>query len=156
VYFISDRAKYTKLVQYARSADMKIAGISTPKHFDTVRGLGVDEVYDFKDPEAPNKIKQLAGGELKYAVHAIPEFSSDFVFGVTSDGSKAAIVLPYGEEPRDGIEAIYSIGYGFSAEVSSRLVRLVGSRSLPPTRSAPAPTCRTSPTARSMLNLEMS
>jgi hypothetical protein len=108
-------------VQYARSAGIKVYGMCTPKHFDTVRGLGVDEVYDFRDAEAPNKIRQLAGGELKYAVHAIPEFRSDLVFGVTSDSSKAAIVLPYGEEPHDGTEAVYSIGYNFSAEVGYRL-----------------------------------
>ncbi|KAI0028449.1 dehydrogenase [Vararia minispora EC-137] len=98
-------------VQMAKLGGLKVHATCSPKNFDLVRGYGADEVYDYRDPEAPQKIKAATGGKLKYAVDAISEHGSDkFVSGALSDeGGKIACVLPYTSLPRANIEPILSI-----------------------------------------------
>ncbi|KAI0028448.1 dehydrogenase [Vararia minispora EC-137] len=111
------------VIQFAKHGRFEVHATCSPKNFDLVRGFGADKVYDYKDPEAPQKIREATGGKLKYAVDTISEHGSDkFISGALSDeGGKIACILPYSGTPRANIEPILSLAYdlvvdGFPAQ----------------------------------------
>jgi NADPH:quinone reductase-like Zn-dependent oxidoreductase len=108
-------------VQFAKIGGLKVYAVCSPRNFGLVKGLGADEVFDYKDPEAAKNIKDATGGKLKYAVDAISAHGSGkFISDVFSDeGGKIATVLPY-ESPRANIEATYSSAAALFVDVRVR------------------------------------
>jgi NADPH:quinone reductase-like Zn-dependent oxidoreductase len=117
-------------IQLAKLGGLKVYATCSPRNFDLVRGLGADEVYDYKDSEAPKKLKDSTGGKLKYAADAISQLGSDtFISSALSDdGGKIAILLSHGEDdrPREGVELVYSLTFDFFVDVSISQTELTG------------------------------
>jgi NADPH:quinone reductase-like Zn-dependent oxidoreductase len=97
-------------VQLAKLGGLTVHATCSPRNFELVRGFGADEVYDYRDPEAPKKIKDATGGKLKLAVDAISELGSDkFISDAFADeGGKVACIQRYTSTPRENIEPINS------------------------------------------------
>jgi NADPH:quinone reductase-like Zn-dependent oxidoreductase len=107
------------VVQYAKLSGFKVYATASPKNFEFVKKFGADEVYDYKDPDSPKKIKEATGGQLEYAVDTISVHGSGkFISDAFSDfGGKIAVVLDY-EPPRTNITVVRSIVFDFLVEVS--------------------------------------
>jgi NADPH:quinone reductase-like Zn-dependent oxidoreductase len=107
------------VVQFAKLGGLKVYATCSPKNFDLVRSFGADEVFDYKDPEAPKKIKDATDGKLKLAVDTISELGSgEFISGAFADaGGKIASILPYAAAPRENVEATLSLAYDLIIDV---------------------------------------
>ena len=49
-------------IQIARLCGLRVVTTSSPKHFDKLKSLGAELVYNYNDPEAPTKIRQATNG----------------------------------------------------------------------------------------------
>jgi NADPH:quinone reductase-like Zn-dependent oxidoreductase len=45
---------------------LKVFTTSSPKNFDYLKSLGADFVVDYRDPEAPKKIREASGDKIAH------------------------------------------------------------------------------------------
>jgi len=58
-------------IKLAKMSGLQVATTASPKNHDLLRKLGADFVCDYKDPEAPRKIKEWSDGKLAHAFDTI-------------------------------------------------------------------------------------
>ncbi|KDQ11901.1 hypothetical protein BOTBODRAFT_176897 [Botryobasidium botryosum FD-172 SS1] len=65
-------------IQLAKLSGLRIATTASPKNHQLLKDLGAEAVFDYRDPEAPNKIREWAEqyGGLRYALDCISEQGS--------------------------------------------------------------------------------
>ncbi|KAG8959626.1 hypothetical protein FRC03_007689 [Tulasnella sp. 419] len=63
-------------IRLAKLSGYKVVTVSSPKNIEFLEQLGADVVFDYKDPEAPAKIKQWSGGSIRVAFDTISEHGS--------------------------------------------------------------------------------
>ncbi|KAI0089332.1 GroES-like protein [Irpex rosettiformis] len=83
-------------IQLLHRAGYKVVTVASPKNWDLLKSLGADAVFDYKDPEAVNKIKQLTNDSLHAALDTIA-ISESQVFTVKALGpgaGKVIVILP--------------------------------------------------------------
>ncbi|KIO30118.1 hypothetical protein M407DRAFT_242320 [Tulasnella calospora MUT 4182] len=89
--------------RFAKLAGLKVATTASPKNHPLMKQLGVDLVLDYKDPEAPAKIKEWSKGQLTHAFDTISERGSTKLaaeaFG--DKGGTVITLLPV-QKPEDG------------------------------------------------------
>ncbi|KAI1631761.1 GroES-like protein [Biscogniauxia mediterranea] len=55
-------------VQFAKASGLRVAAACSPRHFELVRGLGADAVFDYADPaRCAAGVRAFAGGRLRAA-----------------------------------------------------------------------------------------
>jgi NADPH:quinone reductase-like Zn-dependent oxidoreductase len=108
------------VIQFAKLAGLKVITTSSPKHFDRLKELGADEVFDYNDPDVSKKIREATGNKLKYVADCISEETTfDKVSeSLGSEGGIISCILPYKKELRSGVEARLSLAYNLLGEVS--------------------------------------
>ncbi|THH15194.1 hypothetical protein EW146_g5246 [Bondarzewia mesenterica] len=96
-------------IQLARLSGLRVLATASPKNFDLVKSYGVDEVYDYHDPEAGKKINRSTGGHLKEALDCIAERGTQALISdaLSDDGGIVAIINSC-ESPRAGVKVIFS------------------------------------------------
>jgi len=96
-------------IQFAKLGGFHIITTASPKNFDLVRGLGADEVFDYRDENVVEKIRAATGNALDIAIDTVCEGNTPGqVTGAIGDkGGKVAIILPY-ESPRPDVNVIFS------------------------------------------------
>ncbi|KAA1477014.1 GroES-like protein [Dentipellis sp. KUC8613] len=99
-------------IQFAKLSGLQVFATASPKHFDLVKSLGADEVFDYHDPEVAKKIKAATGGKLKHAVDAISENGTPAIVAaaLSDEGGVISVTLPY-PETRAGVTAIPICAY---------------------------------------------
>ena len=97
-------------IQFAKLGGLRVLTTASPKNFDLVKGLGADEVFDYRDENIIEKIRAATGSTLDIALDTISEGKTpEQVAGAIGDkGGKVAIVLPY-ESPRPDVKVVFSI-----------------------------------------------
>jgi len=63
-------------IKLAKLSGLQVATTASPKNHELMKKLGADVVYDYRDPEASNLIKQWSEGELKHALDTVSENGS--------------------------------------------------------------------------------
>ncbi|PSR78311.1 hypothetical protein PHLCEN_2v7433 [Hermanssonia centrifuga] len=90
-------------IQLAHIAGYKVVTTASPRNFDLCKSLGADAVFDYKDPDVADKIKEATKSSLHKALDAISEKSSQTIT-VKSLGSgpgKIVTILPPQGEARE-------------------------------------------------------
>ena len=97
-------------IQFAKLCGLRVLTTASSKNFDLVKGLGADEVFDYRDEGAVEKIRAATGNALDIAIDTISEGKTPAqVTGAIGDkGGKVAIILPY-ESPRPTVKVIFSM-----------------------------------------------
>jgi NADPH:quinone reductase-like Zn-dependent oxidoreductase len=111
-------------IQYAKLAGYKIIVTASPKHFDRIRALGADVLFDYNDPEVVKKIREATGNKLKYAADCISEeYTLEKVSeALGEEGGVISCILPCKNELRKGVTAVFSVAYNLLGDVSGFLV----------------------------------
>ena len=51
-------------IQIARLCGLQVVATASPKHFDKLKSLGAELVYDYNDPDTPEKIRQATNSRI--------------------------------------------------------------------------------------------
>jgi NADPH:quinone reductase-like Zn-dependent oxidoreductase len=97
-------------IQFAKLGGLRVLTTASPKNFGLVRGLGADEVFDYRDEDVVQKIRASTANALEIAVDTVSEGKTPSqVTGAIGDkGGKVAIILPY-ESPRPDVKVVFSM-----------------------------------------------
>lgn len=63
-------------IQIARLCGLRVVATSSPKQFDKLKSLGAELVYDYNDPEAPEKIRQATNGGVIIGLDGFSTFET--------------------------------------------------------------------------------
>ena len=107
-------------IQFAKLGGFRVITTASPKNFDFVKGLGADEVFDYRDERVVETIRAATGNALDIAVDTISEGKTpEQVTGAIGDkGGSVAIILPY-ESPRPDVKVKFSVAYDLLKHVRS-------------------------------------
>ncbi|KAJ5372363.1 hypothetical protein N7517_004369 [Penicillium concentricum] len=85
----------TLAIQFAKLSGYKVLTTCSPRNFDLVRSLGADDVYDYKDAQAPAKIRKATDNKLKLVFDCISlESSAAFCDNaISTDGGEYSALL---------------------------------------------------------------
>ncbi|CAI7606437.1 unnamed protein product [Penicillium glandicola] len=85
----------TLAIQFAKLSGYKVLTTCSPRNFDLVRSLGADDVYDYKDIQAPAKIRIATDNNLKLVFDCISlEPSAAFCDNaISTDGGEYSALL---------------------------------------------------------------
>jgi NADPH:quinone reductase-like Zn-dependent oxidoreductase len=73
---------------------LKVYTTASQHHHETLKALGVEAVFDYKDPEVSKKIKAASNGNIKLCVDGIAEHgSTKLAADAMSDAGGKIIVL---------------------------------------------------------------
>lgn len=97
-------------IQFAKLCGLRVVTTASPKNFDLVKGIGADEVFDYRDEGVVEKIRAATGNALDIAFDTISEGKTPSqVTGAIGDkGGKVAIILPY-DSPRPTVKVIFTM-----------------------------------------------
>jgi len=97
-------------IQFAKLCGLRVLTTASSKNFDLVKGLGADEVFDYRNEGVVEKIRAATGNALDIAIDTISEGKTPAqVTGAIGDkGGKVAIILPY-ESPRPNVKVTFSM-----------------------------------------------
>jgi len=102
-------------IQIAKLAGLKVYTTASVHHHETLKALGVDAVFDYRDSEAAKKIKSLSNGSIKIAFDGIGvNGSTRLTAEAMSDaGGKIVIINTDSQEVRPDVKVestlIYSV-----------------------------------------------
>ncbi|KAF7186583.1 Trans-enoyl reductase ACTTS2 [Pseudocercospora fuligena] len=106
----------TMLIQFAKLSNFEVVTTASPSNFEMCRSFGADHIFDYRDPKAPEQIKELTKGALKIVVDCIStEETAAFCAKVIAAGGKYSAILPTAC-PRDDVESVTTLGYSFTGE----------------------------------------
>jgi NADPH:quinone reductase-like Zn-dependent oxidoreductase len=96
-------------IQFAKLGGLRVLTTASPKNFALVRGLGADEVFDYRDESVVEKIRAATGNALDIAVDTVSEGkTAEQVTGAMGNkGGKVATIIPY-QSPRPDVKVIWS------------------------------------------------
>ena len=109
-------------IQLAKmSGTQRIISTSSPQNFDSLRKLGATEVFDYRDPEAGEKIHSYTGGSLRMAVDCISEDTTPYQIStaLSAAGGTIAVINPYVSR-KNGVETIFTLTYTLLGDVRVR------------------------------------
>lgn len=100
------------VIQFAKLSGFKVITFASPKNFELVRSLGADEVFDYKDPDASKKVKEITNGQLKFAVDTISEKQTpqQIADALSDEGGMVSVILPC-KTVRDNVKVVHSLAY---------------------------------------------
>ncbi|KAG8966900.1 hypothetical protein FRC05_002348 [Tulasnella sp. 425] len=83
-------------IAVAKLAGLKVVTTASPRHFEFVKKLGADAVFDYRDPETPAKIKAWSNGQIKHALDCISEHGTTKLAAdsMSNDGGRIIIIIP--------------------------------------------------------------
>jgi len=97
-------------IQFAKLCGLRVLTTASSKNFDLVKGLGADEVFDYRDESVVEKIRAATGNALDIAIDTISEGKTpaQVTGAIGEKGGKVAIILPY-ESPRPTVKVTFSM-----------------------------------------------
>ena len=105
-------------IQFAKLGGFRVITTASPKNFDLVKGLGADEVFNYRDESVVESIRAATGNALDIAFDTISEGTTpEQVTGAIGEkGGRVAIALPY-ESPRPDVKVKFSVAYDLLTHV---------------------------------------
>lgn len=102
-------------IQYATLSGYSVITTCSPRNFGYVKSLGATEAFDYNDPDAARKIRELTGNKLKYAWDTISEgpsaqFCADALSSEEGAGCRYGAILPV-KCPREDVESTSTLMY---------------------------------------------
>ncbi|KAI9439436.1 dehydrogenase [Russula earlei] len=99
-------------IQFAKLNGFRVLTTASPKNFDLVKGLGADEVFDYRDENVAENVRSATGNALDIAIDTISEggTTQQVPAAIGDKGGKVAIILPY-ESPRQDVKVVFSGAY---------------------------------------------
>jgi len=100
-------------IQLAKYAGLKVYTTASSHHHETLKALGVEAVFDYKDPEVSKKIKDASNGSIKICVDGISEYGSTKLAAaaMSDQGGTIITLLPVKDEIRSNIKVVLSVLY---------------------------------------------
>ncbi|KAG9010815.1 hypothetical protein FRB94_009722 [Tulasnella sp. JGI-2019a] len=86
-------------ITLAKLAGFQVATTASHRNHEFLKKLGTDVIFDYKDPEAPKKIKEWSNGKITHAFDTISEHGSTKLCGqaFSDQGGKIVTLLPNNE-----------------------------------------------------------
>ncbi|KAF9650154.1 GroES-like protein [Thelephora ganbajun] len=121
-------------IQLAKLSGYKVVTVASPRNHDFLKALGADAVFDYKDPDVVQKVKDVAGNKISHVLDAISgndtQFTSLKVLAEDKPG-KLVTVLPHAEGIQDVrkdvqitmITIFTSYGFGFGGKDADEYAR---------------------------------
>ena len=111
-------------IQIAHLYGLRVFTTASPKNFELVKGLGADEVFDYRDAEVVEKVRAATGNALDIAIDCVSEGkTTEQVPAALGDkGGKVAIILPY-QSPRPDVSVTFTLAYELIQPVRSSVQR---------------------------------
>lgn len=80
-------------IQIAKLAyGLRVITTSSPNYHDVLRSLGADDVFDYKDPDVVEKVRNVGGANILYALDAVSTLQTfQAVYDATSETKNAVI-----------------------------------------------------------------
>ncbi|OAL39197.1 hypothetical protein AYO20_01515 [Fonsecaea nubica] len=108
-------------IQFAKLSGYTVITTCSPRNFEYVKSLGASDVFDYKDAEAPAKIRALTDNKLTLAWDTISEESSARFCADALSSSSHPGVLKYGsilqaKSPRPEVESVTTLMYTIFGE----------------------------------------
>jgi NADPH:quinone reductase-like Zn-dependent oxidoreductase len=96
-------------IQFAKLSGLRVLTTASPKNFDLVRGLGTDEVFDYRDESVVEEICAATWNALDIAINTVSEGKTpeQVTSAIGDKGGKVAIILSY-ESPRPTVKVAFS------------------------------------------------
>jgi len=96
-------------IQFAKLGGLHVITTASPKNFDLLKGLGADEVFDYRDENVVEKIRAATGNALDMAFDTISqgETQKQVTGAIGNEGGKVAAILPY-ENARPDVRVVFS------------------------------------------------
>jgi NADPH:quinone reductase-like Zn-dependent oxidoreductase len=103
----------TLAIQYARlSGSSPIITTCSPGNFDLVKSLGADAVFDYRDPDCVQKIREYTNGTLMHVLDCIANGPTiDICSAALSTGGKVVYLLSSAKHTREDVQPLYTLGY---------------------------------------------
>ncbi|OBZ73980.1 Protein TOXD [Grifola frondosa] len=102
-------------IQLAHLSGYKVVSTASPRNFALVRGLGADAVFDYRDPEVVQKVKDAAGDSIRAALDTISTKESQAISArtIAPAGGKLVLLLPPEPEAkvREDVEIVRELIY---------------------------------------------
>jgi len=111
-------------IQLAKLSGYKVVTVASPRNHEFLKGLGADAIYDYRDPEMVQKVKDAAGNKISHVLDTVAskdtQFASIKVLAEDKPG-RVLIVLPHSEGIQDVRKDVHvaminlftSYGYGY-------------------------------------------
>ncbi|KAF5349761.1 hypothetical protein D9758_010176 [Tetrapyrgos nigripes] len=102
-------------VQLAKLGGMRVIATASPKHFDRLKALGIDDVFDYHDPDVSKKIKAYTNGKLRHAVDCIcKEDTPKAISDALSDEGGTVSVVRQIKPARDEVKHVFALALDLS------------------------------------------
>jgi len=100
-------------IQLAKYAGLKVYTTASSHHHEALKALGVEAVFDYKDPEVSKKIKDASNGKIKICLDGISEYGTTKLAAaaLSDEGGTIVTLLPVKDEFPPGIKLVPSLLY---------------------------------------------
>ncbi|KIM83817.1 hypothetical protein PILCRDRAFT_87807 [Piloderma croceum F 1598] len=100
-------------IQLAKIAGLRVYTTASKHHHESLKALGADVVFDYKDPEVSKKIKEASNGTIKICLDGISEHGSTKLAAdaMSDEGGKIIALLSVKEQLRSGISVQTTLVY---------------------------------------------
>ncbi|KIW20596.1 hypothetical protein PV08_01171 [Exophiala spinifera] len=107
----------TLAIQFAKMSGMQVVTACSPKHFDVVKRLGADLVYDYHMNNVGEQIRQATRGQLRAVFDTVNVESSAAICAaaIGPDGGSYCNLLGL-DCPRTDVTSTFFLGYSVSGE----------------------------------------
>ncbi|PKY05700.1 protein TOXD [Aspergillus campestris IBT 28561] len=99
-------------VQFAKLSGYRVIATCSPQHFEKVRALGADEVFNSRDESAAERIREITGDKLRLCLDCVSLESTAAYCGkaLSSQGGEYSALLPVKVE-RANVNSRFTMGY---------------------------------------------
>ncbi|PLN79353.1 hypothetical protein BDW42DRAFT_186747 [Aspergillus taichungensis] len=99
-------------VQFARLSGYRVIATCSPRHFEKVRALGADEVFDSRDESAAEKIREITGDKMRLCMDCVSIESSAAYCdkALSSQGGEYSALCPVRVD-RANVNSRLTMGY---------------------------------------------
>ncbi|KAI0636543.1 GroES-like protein [Trametes polyzona] len=102
-------------IQLAVISGYKVVTTASPRNHALVRSLGANEVFDYRDPDVVQKVKNVSGDTIRAAFDTISERESQRISAevIAPGGGKAVYILAVIEDAtaRTDVERVFTLLY---------------------------------------------
>ncbi|KAH8705822.1 putative zinc-binding oxidoreductase ToxD [Talaromyces proteolyticus] len=107
----------TIAIQFAKMSGMRVVTTCSPKHFELMRQLGADLVFDYHVPKVGEKIRAATDDKLKIVFDTVNVESSAAICAdaIGPDGGRYCNLLGL-DCPRSDVQSTFFLGYSVSGE----------------------------------------
>lgn len=95
------------------SSGCEVITTASPHNFYLCKSMGAHKVFDYRDPEVGDKIREVTNDKLKLVLDCISEKTSPAICAaaISSEGGHYSALLPVSNFPRDDVKCTRTLAY---------------------------------------------